>query len=273
MTVIDINSHLFSCMPDAMAHYRALTASPELERAVVSGADLKLSPSRDFPYMSDYFRTTNREVLELCERVASAKLVPWCFIDPLEPQAVGELEAWVGRGMRGVKMYPPRGWSPDDARALAVFRAAEALGVPVFLHMGRTAAHPQLRSAYARPLALEEVGLACPQLSLIIGHCAAPWQHEAMHIAMGFPRFLFDLSTSGWWDVASLRAIAAHEDLGIRRLVFGSNGTGADNLACAARVRAALGQAGFDEAQLEAIFCGNARRLLATCESGAEAFR
>jgi predicted TIM-barrel fold metal-dependent hydrolase len=259
---IDINSHIFRCNTDNVERYRRLAADPAVARIVVSGVDLKLPPSADFPYMAQVFSTSNADVLAVVEAVASPKLVPWCYIDPREPDAVTTLESWLRRGMRGVKMYPPIGFNPDDPRAMAVYAAAQAHGLPVFLHMGRTAAHPNLSSAHARPLFLEQVGLAYPKLTVVIGHFAAPWQDEAWQIAMGFPAFRFDLSTSGGWDPKPLRMVIEHDPVGLGRILFGSNGDGANNLDHAAKTRTRLQQAGFSAAELQAIFQDNGQRLL-----------
>jgi predicted TIM-barrel fold metal-dependent hydrolase len=256
---IDINSHFFSSEAHSTEHYRRLLSNESLQRQVICSIDLKLDASPDFPFMS-CFSTSNERLWEEVQALDSVKIVPWCYIDPREADAVSQLHAWVGRGMRGVKMYPPRGFDVDDPRALRVYKAACELNIPVFLHMGRTASHPQLDSSFARPLRLERVGLACPQLRLLIGHFAAPWSREAMHIALGFPNFFFELSTSGGWDLRLLREVIELEDLGVRRLIFGTNGMGGNNLQIAEQVETRLRNAGFTESELDAIFYENARR-------------
>ncbi len=153
--------------------------------------------SPEFPFMTGY-DCTNEELAQMIEEVASPKLVPWCWIDPLLPDPVKQAEYWVReRGMRGIKMYPPMGWYPNDARVIPVYQFAEEMNIPVLLHMGRIAPHPQLRSKYGRPICLEEVGLAAPKLKLLIGHFAPMWESEAYHIAAGFKNFFFDLTSSG----------------------------------------------------------------------------
>lgn len=260
-TWIDINSHYFSSDPQATAHYRGLLADKSLERLVLCSVDLQLDPSPDFPFMS-CFASSNEQLWKFAQSLDSPKIIPWCHIDPLAADAVAQLETWVKRGMRGVKMYPPRGFHVDDARALRIYHAANAMNVPVFLHMGRTAAHPQLDSTFGQPLRLERVGLACPALRLFIGHFAAPWSREAMHLALGFPNFYFELSTSGAWDLHLLREVIEIEGLGLRRLIFGSNGVGANNLRAARELESKLRAHNFNEAEIDAIFHGNAAACL-----------
>jgi predicted TIM-barrel fold metal-dependent hydrolase len=259
---IDINSHYFSCDEKSLANFRTLLAGDALHRIVISSTNLRLEHSADYPFMSR-FATSNEKLFEFVRQLDSPKLIPWCYIDPSDADAAAQLERWARQGMRGVKMYPPRGFFVDDPRALRVFKAAEALNLPVFLHMGRTAPHPQLDSQYAQPLKLERVGLACPKVKVLIGHFAAPWSREAMHISMGFPNFYFDLSTNGSLDLAFSRLVCdAIESLGVRRLIFGSNGDGGNNLQKAEKLEARLRAAGFSEAEINAIFFDNAVKEL-----------
>jgi len=260
--LIDFNSHYFVSLTESLDNYRRLLAAPELKRLVISTVNLKLDYSARFPFMS-IFSTTNEDLARLVEKLDSSKIIPWCFSDPLDPDAPAQLEYWITqRGMRGVKLYPPRGFAPSDPRALEVCRTAERLCVPVFFHMGRTACHPQLNSRFGQPVDLEAGGLACPDLKVIIGHAAGPWYMEAAQIAMGFPNFYFDLSTAGTWDLPFLKWFADHEYLGAQRLLLGTNNNGQRNLQAAQETLARLELAGFSEAQIQAAAHDNAQALL-----------
>jgi predicted TIM-barrel fold metal-dependent hydrolase len=159
-------------------------------------------------------------------------------------------------------MYPPRGWRPDDEAVRDAFLAVQEMDVPVFLHMGRTAPHPQLRSHFARPLHLEGLGLACPRLKVIIGHFGAPWSMEACHIAMGFENFFFDLSTSGSWCEDAIMFAARSPHLGAGRLLLGTNGDGASNLADARETIGRLAACGLSPQEQDCLACTNACNLL-----------
>ena len=165
--------------------------------------------------------------------------------------------------MRGIKLYPPQGFYPSDPACLDVCRAIQELGVPVLMHMGRVLSHPGLRSKYARPIYLEELGLACPRLRLIIGHFASPWAMEACHIAMSWPQWAYDLTTSGSWDPAVLRHVCGLPwDPGIKRFVLGTDGDGANNLDIARATRERLAAWGFTEDELDLMFHHNGLRVL-----------
>ena len=260
--IVDVHCHYLAAEAGADEKFRRLVASPELAKVVVCALDLGLDESPSFPFMS-VFRTTNEQLASLVESLDSPKIVPFCYIDPREHDAPAQVEYWVRqRGMRGVKLYPPLGWYPDEPRVLPTFQAAEAMGACVLIHMGRVAPHPQLRSKYGRPLCLEDVGLACPNLRLAIGHFGTPWQWEAFDIAVGFPNFFFDLTTSGSLDLPLLRLVVEYPDLGLRRIVLGTDGDGGDNLERAGRTLERLRGGGFTDEQLAAIAQDNGLAFL-----------
>ena len=263
LPIVDIHSHYMTCVPDSVGHYRRLTASDQVHRVAVCALDLKLPFSSDWPFMSG-FNTTNEQLEDLIRQVGSPKLVPFCHVDPREKDAPRQVEHWIRqRGMRGVKLYPPQGWYPNDPRCIEVCRAIQELGVPVLFHMGRVASHPALRSEYARPIYLEEVGLACPKLKLIVGHFAGPWYLEAIHIAMSFPEWTFDLTTSGHWNIDAIHhARGIPWDPGMKRIVLGTDGTGENNLALVKRTREMLEPGGFTEEEFDLMFHHNGLRVL-----------
>ena len=260
LRIFDINGQYFTGRPAGREGYRRLLAEPSLAGLVLSGIDLQLGRSADWPFMSN-FRTSNREVLDFVAALDDARVVPFFFVDPRRPDAARTVEQAFRDGFKGLKMYPPQGWDVDEPRVLDAFRAAEAAGAPVFLHMGRTASHPQLRSIHGMPGALEGLGLACPRLDVIVGHFAGPWGLEACHLGMSF-RFYFDLSTSGSWDREAIRFAARSPYLGVDRLVLGTNADGTDNLKAALWTVEQLRSSGLSEAEIQKVACDNARKLL-----------
>jgi len=263
LPIVDLHCHYIASQGEAMETFRRLVDSPEVAKVVVCALELELDYSPAYPFMTT-FRTTNEQLAALVAALDSPKVVPFCYVDPRRPDAAAQVEAWVGRrGMRGVKLYPPVGWYPDEPRVLPTFQAAEALGVPVLIHMGRVAPHPQLRSKYARAVCLEDVGLACPDLKVIIGHFGTPWQWEAFDIAVGFPNFFFDMTSSGSLDLPLLRLVLEYEYLGLRRIVLGTDGDGSNNLVRAAATLDRLRSGGFTEEQVEAVAHHNGLAVLA----------
>lgn len=261
-SLVDLHCHLRASRGDSVEAFRRLVESPRVHRVAVCALDLKLTPSERYPIVPSC-ESTNAQVAELIEAVSSPKLVPWLFVDPREPDAARQVEHWAGEyGMRGVKMYPPAGWYPDEPRVLPAFQAAAELGLPVLLHMGRVAAHPELRCKYGNPVCLEEVGLACPELTVLIGHFANMWREQAYHIAQSFPNLYFDLTSSGSADLDILRRVIENPALGLRRLVLGTDGDGATNIERATQKLDRLRGAGFSEEELDAIAHDNGLAVL-----------
>ena len=261
---VDIHGHYCPRItPDSAEQFRRLVDSPEIHRVVVCALDLRLRPDPGFTWMST-FGCSNEQLEAVLREVNSPKLLPFCYVDPRQEDAPAQLRHWITeRGMRGLKLYPPEGWYPSDPRCIAVCAVAQELDIPVLMHMGRVASHPQLRSEYARPIFLEELGLACPKLKLIIGHFAGPWYGEASHIAMSFPQWTFDLATAGHWDLQAIKNVCALPwDPGIKRFVLGTDGSGPDILDRCRAIRNVLAGMGFSEEELDQVCHHNGLRVL-----------
>ncbi|HUV38090.1 MAG TPA: amidohydrolase family protein [Planctomycetota bacterium] len=260
LPIVDIHGHYTASRPDSETDFRRLVDSPEVCRIVVCALALELEETAPGSFMDG---STNEQLAALIAKIDSPKLVPFCYIDPREDDAPKQLEYWISeRGMRGVKMYPPQGWYPSEERVLPTFQAAESLGVPVLLHMGRVASHPKLRSKFAEPIHLEDVGLACRDLKLVIGHFGCPWHWQAYRLADGFPNFYFDLTTSGSLDLHLLGIVRDDRYTGVKRILLGTDGDGSNNLSLARATLDRLRTGGFTEEQLEQIAHHNGLALL-----------
>ena len=126
-------------------------------------------------------------------------------------------------------MYPPMGWYPNDPRVMPVYQLAQEMDIPVLLHMGWCPPHPGIRSAYGRPIYLEEVGLATPRLKLL-DRPRRPYVavRSPAHRRRILRNFFFDSTSPGSSDPHFLSQVLEHESLGLRRLVLGTDGTGTE---------------------------------------------
>ncbi len=73
------------------------------------------------------------------------------------------------------------GLPPTDKRYWPVYIKCVELGVPVAIQVGHTG--PLLPSACGRPIHLDEVALAFPELTIIGCHLGQPWEDEMMTLA------------------------------------------------------------------------------------------
>lgn len=147
---------------------------------------------------------SNDEVLELAAEHADT-VIPFVSLDPHRGRAaVVELRRLVATGLvRGFKFHPSvQAFWPNDRAYYPLYEAIEATGLPALFHTGQTgvgAGEPGgrgVRTKYANPMALDDVAVDFPELTIILAHPSFPWQDEALSVALHKPKVYIDLS--GW---------------------------------------------------------------------------
>ncbi len=90
-------------------------------------------------------------------------------------------------GMKVIRLEPYMygdgtvGLPPNDKHYWPVYIKCAELGVPVAIQVGHTG--PLLPSACGRPIHLDEVALAFPELTIVGCHLGQPWEDEMMTLA------------------------------------------------------------------------------------------
>lgn len=87
------------------------------------------------------------------------------------------------------------GLSPNDKHYWPVYIKCSELGVPVCIQIGHTG--PLLPSECGRPIYLDEVALAFPDLTIIGCHLGQPWHDEMMTLAWKHPNVYVETSARG----------------------------------------------------------------------------
>ena len=140
----------------------------------------------------------NDEVLELAAEHPDV-VIPFVSIDPhLGSAAVAELRRLVATGLvRGFKFHPSvQAFWPNDETFYPLYEAIAETGLPALFHTGHTgvgAGEPGgggVRTKYANPMALDDVAVDFPELTIILAHPSFPWQDEAISVALHKPRGL-----------------------------------------------------------------------------------
>lgn len=134
-------------------------------------------------YVAEYVRTQPR------------KLIGFASVDPARPDALDRLtHAITGLGLRGLKVGPVyQHFDPSSAPAMRLLRHAETLGIPVLCHQAATFVRDApLR--WARPLLLDDVAIACPDLVISVAHLGHPWCEELMVVIRKHPNLYADVS-------------------------------------------------------------------------------
>jgi len=87
------------------------------------------------------------------------------------------------------------GLAPNDKHYWPVYLKCAELGVPVAIQVGHTG--PLLPSECGRPIYLDEVALAFPELTIIGCHLGQPWHEEMMTLAWKHPNLYVETSARG----------------------------------------------------------------------------
>jgi predicted TIM-barrel fold metal-dependent hydrolase len=149
-------------------------------------------------------------------------------VDPRRPDAASTLSrALDEHGAVGLKLYPPAGFSPGDARCIALCGIARERDVPVLVHTGT--APGGLDSRLGWPGHMADVQQAYPDLKLVLCHAGYPaWFDDAVAFAMSHPRTYLELSrwqglAASAWPLFRERMTYARALLGAGRIVFASD--------------------------------------------------
>ncbi len=121
----------------------------------------------------------------------------------LSRDPAGDLRRLAGEhGLRAVKLHPPHQlFQPNayrdggDLPALAkLYRTAAQLRLPVIVHTG-TSIFPAARNKYGDPMALDDVAVDFPDLTIVMAHGGRPlWMEAAFFLLRRHPNVFMDIS-------------------------------------------------------------------------------
>ena len=140
----------------------------------------------------------NAAVLKAMEKYPEVIIGFACFnlgIDPLS-----KADEIARQGFKGVKFITPTR-NYDDRSFYPVYGRLEALGLPVLFHLGIVSRNPgdryyDIDNSRHRPIYLDTIARAFPDLKIIGAHLGNPWYEEAAMAARWNPNLYFDLSGS-----------------------------------------------------------------------------
>jgi len=193
------------------AHYAAVQG---VDRAIVIGL---CAPRAGFVVPNDY-------VANYVSRDPD-RLIGFGSVDPHDAGALDELERMkTDLGLRGCKMGPIyQDIDPLSAPFLRVCEALERLELPMIIHQGTTFIRggPLI---HARPVLLDEIARAFPNLVMVVAHVGHPWVEETVVLVRKHPNVYADVSAlhpRPWQLYQAL--MAAIEYRVERKLLFGSD--------------------------------------------------
>ncbi len=145
-------------------------------------------------------------------------------------QAVSLLEDIILKyHLRGIKIYPHAGFYPNDPIMMAVYKRLQELNGVVLVHTG-IKAHPHQRMIFNRPLPVDEIAVANPNLSIVICHAGYPWTDEALLISRFNSNVWIDLTFLDTLDIVTGKEITlqvlrdVQKLVGCDRVIWGSEG-------------------------------------------------
>jgi uncharacterized protein len=297
--MIDFHSHLFSWpFFEALAKLSPLAGSVD-DKLAAAAAKAKLElPDRELRnhlarWTAEWdrndvahavsFASLPEEAPALAEaaRLANGRITPFALVNPLADGAAAKVRTLFGQGFRGILLFPAmHKFDLAGAEAAAVFEAVDEANAIAVVHCGLL--QVKLRDLlaiprpydlrFADPLHLVPAANRFRKARFVIPHFGAGMLRETLMLGSQCENVFVDSSSSNSWlatqesglDLAAVftRALGV---FGRERVLFGTDSStlprGWRNDLLAAQ-RAALARAGVDAATQDAIFDGNARRLL-----------
>jgi predicted TIM-barrel fold metal-dependent hydrolase len=185
------------------AELEAIMKSPArlLRRLDADGVERAVLVNYPSPDLMGFSHRVNDYVAEYCA-AAPDRLVP---VGGVHPRLAGDTAAEVRRaaelGLRALKLHPPH--MAVEANAYlhgldalrALYEEAQRLGLPMIVHTG-TSIFPGARSRTGEPMALDDVAVDFPRLTLILAHGGRPlWMEQAFFLVRRFPQVYLDVSS------------------------------------------------------------------------------
>ncbi|MEM0449311.1 MAG: amidohydrolase family protein [Methanomassiliicoccales archaeon] len=126
-------------------------------------------------------------------------LVPFIGVDPGRGEfALRLVNKYVKHfDARGVKVYPPTGWRPNEERIAPFWDVVEEFGLMVVTHSG--AVWGPLNEELSRPSYYVDVLEKHPELKLVIAHLGGKYREEMYEILSRYPNTYADCSALQGW--------------------------------------------------------------------------
>ncbi len=181
---------------------QAIMKSPErlLKRLDADGIDRAVLVNYPAPDVMGFTHRVNDYVTEYC-RAAPDRLVPMGGVHPrFAEDAAREVRRAAELGVRALKLHPchmavlPNAYLDGMASLRAIYEEAQRLKLPIMIHTG-TSIFPGARSRNGEPIAVDDVAVDFPDLTIILAHGGRPlWMEQAFFLVRRFPQVYMDVS-------------------------------------------------------------------------------
>ena len=172
-----------------------------LRRMDSDGIDRAVLVNYPSPDLMGFTHRVNEYVAQYCE-AAPDRLVPMGGVHPrFTDDAAAEVRRAADLGVRALKVHPPH--MAFEANAYLhgldalrdIYEEAQRLRLPVMIHTG-TSIFPGARSRTGEPMAVDDVAVDFPDLTIVIAHGGRPlWMEQAFFLVRRFPNVFMDVSS------------------------------------------------------------------------------
>jgi predicted TIM-barrel fold metal-dependent hydrolase len=188
---------------DDVDELQRVMKSPErlLRRLDADGIDRAVLVNYPSPDLMGFTHRVNEYVAEYC-RAAPDRLVPMGGVHPrFAEDAAAEVRRAAELGVRALKIHPPHMAVEPNAylhgldALRAIYEEAQRLHMPVMIHTG-TSIFPGARSRTGEPIAVDDVAVDFPDLTIVLAHGGRPlWMEQAFFLVRRFRRVFMDVSS------------------------------------------------------------------------------
>lgn len=222
-----------------------------------------------------FLTSAGNEVSARIVAMAPDRFIGYAHHDITAKDAPQQLEHAVTRlGLRGYKAFAPLIDVPlKDPSLRPFFEVAEHYEIPVLFHFGILGGAGGIADHInISPMSLHDVAKAFPRIPFIVPHFGCGFPQDALFLAWACPNVHIDTSGSNQWmrfmpyplTVRDM-FLKLKQTIGIERVLFGSDAMnfprGFVTAYLDSQVRDCV-ELGFSAAEVDAIFYGNAARLL-----------
>jgi predicted TIM-barrel fold metal-dependent hydrolase len=182
---------------------QAIMKSPEqlLRRLDADGIERAVLVNYPSPDLMGFTHRVNEYVAQYCA-AAPDRLIPMGGVHPrFAEDAAAEVRRAAEMGVRALKVHPPHMAIEPNAYLhgleplRALYEEAQRLRLPVMIHTG-TSIFPGARSRMGEPIAIDDVAIDFPELTLVLAHGGRPlWMEQAFFLVRRFPRVYMDVSS------------------------------------------------------------------------------
>ncbi|GAA3627195.1 amidohydrolase family protein [Flavivirga jejuensis] len=193
----------------------------EISKSILLIIDYGIMFPKEFPSIKEIHKIHRKLLLKYPDR-----FIIFSGIDPRRGQEGLYLfeKAIKDWGFKGLKLYPPCGFSPSDPILFSFYEIAEQYEVPVLLHTGPTS--PTMSFKYSAPELIDDAAYRFPKVNFILAHAGFMMHQQAAILAEYRSNIYLDLS--GFTNAIRMEnfknILMEHKKRGIlNKLIFGTD--------------------------------------------------